>query len=442
MQETLDSQGTALLRYLVSQFSRIEASNPTTFVSYKEALDGLGLPDFATTSGLSLKNQGLDSLANWAHAKGLPAITGMIITRGTLSPGPGFFSLYGKKDPEDYEWWLSEIAKSKAFDWSEYFQENPKEQFSNSQQTTLALPRRIRDIVQDDSRIFLKSEYGVLSDFWPVVAFSSAPAARKLQREYKPGADFILYTTTAGPETEDKNLRGRLPSIMRIDKTRIYETKSVIPLTSWEWAEAHYPEKWEHAFQVLQGWEISPAPQSKDIVPSFYSVIGRYPYRGGVIEVTGDERLALLNFEIKPLKLPPFRGGYKPEIKDAVARDKVLNAEALRIANLVFNRVKISGQVVTRNAPERNAPTDFFFQVAELLRAIPLLCGLCGGEMSINAANSLLKVSPDRIDSKSGEYGPENFQLTHLACNHAKNAGTVAEFNEWLKIAAASCLLE
>jgi hypothetical protein len=33
--------------------------------------------------------------------------------------------------------------------------------------------------------------------------------------------------------------------------------------------------------------------------------------------------------------------------------------------------------------------------------------------------------------------GPENFQLAHLACNLAKNNAAVAQFQEWLNVAAA-----
>ncbi len=45
-----------------------------------------------------------------------------------------------------------------------------------------------------------------------------------------------------------------------------------------------------------------------------------------------------------------------------------------------------------------------------------------------------LQPSPDRMDSKVGDYGPANFQLAHLACNLGKNNATETEFAEWLDI--------
>jgi hypothetical protein len=119
----------------------------------------------------------------------------------------------------------------------------------------------------------------------------------------------------------------------------------------------------------------------------------------------------------------------------AMLGDRVLNEEAVRIAALIHNRVDASGSVQTHIAPLRNAPTDLTLLVAEKLREQPLSCALCGGLMFLQPANKLLQPSPDRIDSKCGSYGRENFQLAHLACNLAKNDATVAQFQEWLNIA-------
>jgi hypothetical protein len=58
--------------------------------------------------------------------------------------------------------------------------------------------------------------------------------------------------------------------------------------------------------------------------------------------------------------------------------------------------------------------------------------------MPIKPANKLLQPSPDRIDSKIGDYGPENFQLVHLACNLGKNNATTAQYDEWLAIVKAA----
>ena len=44
----------------------------------------------------------------------------------------------------------------------------------------------------------------------------------------------------------------------------------------------------------------------------------------------------------------------------------------------------------------------------------------------------MLQASPDRIDSENGAYDDENVQITHLACNLAKNQYGDDQFFEWL----------
>src|SRR5215813_150818 len=63
---------------------------------------------------------------------------------------------------------------------------------------------------------------------------------------------------------------------------------------------------------------------------------------------------------------------YRPAMKNALTlqvmrSDKVLNEEAVRIAQLIQDRVQASGNLQTRMAPSRNAPTDLILLVAERL---------------------------------------------------------------------------
>lgn len=102
------------------------------------------------------------------------------------------------------------------------------------------------------------------------------------------------------------------------------------------------------------------------------------------------------------------------------------------------SRVTASGAIFQGKRPDREAPVDFLLQVAKLLKTTPLTCALCGGLMYLKPANKLLQPSPDRIDSKLGDYGPANFQLAHLACNLGKNNASEAQFHEWLEIAKAA----
>jgi hypothetical protein len=144
-----------------------------------------------------------------------------------------------------------------------------------------------------------------------------------------------------------------------------------------------------------------------------------------VEQIDGIDILNLPGRELEPIDL------IRPE-------NEVLSREALRLAGLVFNRVQISGQTVQHRAPERTAPTDLHLQILGLLKRKPLRCALCGSTMEVENINKLLKISGDRKDSSLGDYGPNNYQLVHYACNLAKNNATELEFDEWLQKVRAS----
>jgi hypothetical protein len=60
-------------------------------------------------------------------------------------------------------------------------------------------------------------------------------------------------------------------------------------------------------------------------------------------------------------------------------------------------------------------------------------CALCGKLMRLDTTKKLFQVSPDRIVSTNPSYGADNLQITHLACNLAKNDGSTEDFEEWLQ---------
>lgn len=442
----LDSQGAALLKLLVSLLPSVDPNDPRTFTTYKEVHTRLGLQMAGPTYGTSLNAQGMGSLAEWANAQGFPAITGLITTESENRPEKGFFKYYGKDEVIGIPWWLGEVAKSKSFDWAAAIQARIGTASIATQASAGTTPGAtskpatrlfIRDIAQPDSKFFLKSEYGPLSDFWPVVAFSPLPLKSKIQRQYRSASDFIVYTGTQGDETEEP-YRGRLLSIVRIDKTKTYDTGKVIPAESWAWANEHYPGKWPYAFKVLQGWSIVGPLRSGDVIPDAYPHIGQYPYKGSVLEIENSDRQGLLDLEIVALTLTNVSTTDGTVDLNDLLKDKTLNEEAVRIAALVNSRVTASGAIFQGKKPDREAPVDFLLQVARLLKATPLTCALCGGLMYLKPANKLLQPSPDRIDSKLGDYGRENFQLVHLACNLGKNNATEAQFHEWLELAKAA----
>jgi len=110
--------------------------------------------------------------------------------------------------------------------------------------------------------------------------------------------------------------------------------------------------------------------------------------------------------------------------------------DVYRMANLITGRVKGSGMKVLEINPSRFAPTfdALKVQLKEKIRDQKNRCALCGGRLFPNRRNSMLQSSPDRIDSNNDSYSDENVQITHLACNLAKNKYSNDDFDEWLKV--------
>jgi hypothetical protein len=418
----------ALLKLLVSVLADADPANPATFITYTEVHKQLKLPLLFGNAGRSLQSQGLDSLATWTKNQGVPAITGLVVREHERDPGPGYFRANGKREVEDLHWWLDEMKRAKETDWGSYLS------VSNAIATSSASSLTIASVAQPASRFFLKSEYGPVSSEWPVVAFSAKAVGSKLQNEFNPDVDFIVYTGTGGSATLDPAHRGRLLSVLRVDTSEMLQTKEEISESNWQWAQTAYPGQWECCFRAGEAWQISDLPRSTDIVSDSYSKMGLYPNRGNVLEITGADRTALLKLRLSSISLVNPTGNESSKGQAPKMDEKQLLDEAKRIANLIYARVAVSGNTLERTAPERTAPDGLVLAVRDLLRVTPLACYLCGGLMEIAPQNKLLQPSPDRIDSGLGDYGPLNLKLAHLACNLGKNAASVAEYHEWLKI--------
>lgn len=113
---SLSQNSQRILRYLMGQLPKIVPGSPETYVGYRKIHQALDLEMLGDTWGVSLKNQGLLELAQWTKDLGAPAITGIVVTQDSYTPGDGFFVMYG--NPADpFQWWADEVAKAKAYDW-------------------------------------------------------------------------------------------------------------------------------------------------------------------------------------------------------------------------------------------------------------------------------------------------------------------------------------
>jgi hypothetical protein len=103
------------------------------------------------------------------------------------------------------------------------------------------------------------------------------------------------------------------------------------------------------------------------------------------------------------------------------------------MAQGIIDRVNRGGELAMRRNPVRIAPS-FGDLVPLLVLKWTGTCTLCGGPLFIGTDNPMLQASADRRDSANTAYDEANVQITHLACNWAKNECAPDQFDEWLAI--------
>jgi hypothetical protein len=447
MPPTLDDKGARLLEYLVRIAPRIDPSDLSTFPTYSTVHAALDIPMYGRTWGDSLDRQGMGSVANWADENGYPSITGFIISGDKGQPADGYFKYY-KRDPDaDGGWWLDEVAKAKTFNWAQVIsavnataspavQSKGAPPTPNPPQNT----RTIQELATDKSRFFLKSEWGPISNGWPALSFSKRSVGDYLNAEYNPAHDFIVYAGTSDPNrTEIPEYRQCLLSIIIAEPGEPIPTEQLVPWESWQDALKKHDKNWPYSFGVRAAWNLTDLPRAREITPIAYRALGIRSNWGGVAEILGDERKALLSLALEWVELSN-RGVVQAT---AVKRDKVrdirenipLSSAIARMEALIRGRLG-PGRTVWTTTPARSLPpnTNLIFLLYDKLAEQNNLCALCGKLMPLDTTKKLLQVSPDRRDSSNPSYGPQNLQITHLACNLAKNDGSTQDFEEWLQL--------
>lgn len=118
--QELSPEARKILEYLVVEMrrGRFLPSDPTSFCGYKETHDALDLKQVRASWGNSLRVQGLEGLALWIKAQGLPAITGLIVAEAEPRlPGSGYYRVNDVPD-DSTSWWNEQIKASILHDWS------------------------------------------------------------------------------------------------------------------------------------------------------------------------------------------------------------------------------------------------------------------------------------------------------------------------------------
>lgn len=448
MPPLLSTDGKRLLEYLIQVAGKVDPNDLATFPTYSGIHAALGLPMNGRTWGDSLDRQGMSDVAGWAVASGAPAITGFIVSSDKRQPADGFFRFYGKDPDADGNWWLNEVRGAKSFDWSIAFprvtasvkESDQQDQVTPSDVGSLRAAQRIRQLATIKSRFFLKSEWGPISESWPALSFSKRSVGDYLNDNYNPARDFIVYAGTSNRErTEIAEHRQRLLSVIVAEPGEPIPTQELVPWDSWQDALRKHNKNWPYSFGVRAAWIISEPPMAREVAPSAYRALGIRSNWGGVTEILGEEREALLDLSLEWLELP----NRTVVNATAVKRDKVrdirenpsLSGALARMEALIKGRLG-PGRTVWETKPARSLPlnTNLVILLYDKLAEQNNLCALCGKLMPLDTAKKLLQVSPDRKDSKNPSYGADNLQITHLACNLAKNDGTTEDFEDWLQL--------
>lgn len=190
--------------------------------------------------------------------QGYPSITGFIIDGEKKQPADGYFKFYGKDPDADGAWWLSEVGKAKVFPWPQnaaatktVLEASNHSQDSDKYPSALQDARTVGDLASTDSRFFLKSDWGPISEVWPALSFSKRSVGDYLNREYNPASDFIVDAGTSDPKrTENPLHRQHLLSILITEPGQPIPTEKLVPCDSWQDALKKHKKVWPYLEHV------------------------------------------------------------------------------------------------------------------------------------------------------------------------------------------------
>lgn len=296
--------------------------------------------------------------------------------------------------------------------------------------------------MKPDGRVFLKSEWGQISDEWPCLSFTKRSVGDWLRREYVAGRDVLIYVGTTSTEmTRSPEHRSRLISAVSIEPNQILETRKIVPPEVWANSNAKWGDRWPHSMAVISAANFvgPPYPAARDVIPTAYRSFAEIANRGGVVEALDDEREAVMALNVEPILLNlredvqaylALRSSVSAKLEPSVKQN------AFRMAKLIIDRVKRGGDVGVKINPIRSAPnlSDLNALLIRKWTEQRGLCALCGGKLVTGHGNRMLQPSADRIDSANGAYNDENVWITHLACNLAKNSYGTDDFEDWVAV--------
>ncbi|MDD3183427.1 MAG: hypothetical protein PHD48_11585 [Alphaproteobacteria bacterium] len=300
---------------------------------------------------------------------------------------------------------------------------------------------KIAEIIKPDSRVWIKPEWGPLSDNWPAVSFTFYKVADDLANDFRMDRDLMISIGTTNSLEVEPEYRSKLLSVTRFASKQVLRTSKIVPQRSWEEAQKNYPGQWTWGFPISELWELDPYIDAHKVCPKAYKMFA--VLRGKPVELEKDEIERLLNLTLEKMT-PSFTNNAKTAIGQQTLSelDAATKRELWRATQLVLQRINSGGDEQKRLLPIRSTSPDIDLNVcfSDIWKKQEGICPLCLAPIEIEPENKLMQMSADRIVSENGMYDENNMHITHLACNLAKNKFSVEDFHEWLEVAATNYL--
>lgn len=301
---------------------------------------------------------------------------------------------------------------------------------------------QVRDMMAEGGRVWLKSEFEPISDRWPCVSYSKRTVGKKFRAEFEAGRDMLIYVgTTSSDTTKDPDHQSRLLSAVVVHPGPDMATAALIPPEVWASTSALFRNRWQYALSVVRAADMigPPFPDAYKVVPTAYSLLGNPANFGTTVEVTGDERAAVMALDVSEIKFNlPKRVLDYLAMMTAISSttDVSLNQHLTRLAKLIIGRVERGEEKINGVYPIRHAPN--YSELVPILKTIwdrqKGECPICEGQVKLTSEHSMLQPSADRIDSANPSYDALNVQITHLGCNYAKNKFGMTDVQDWLDV--------
>ncbi|WP_213803751.1 hypothetical protein [Granulicella sp. dw_53] len=288
---------------------------------------------------------------------------------------------------------------------------------------------KLGDLLSANSRVFLKSEYGPVSNEWPAVSFSVEGYARKLAEIFDTKEDWVLFAGTDDHDLTPPEFRKKLLCVVRIRSGPPVDSGVLVDPGRLNYFQQGDPKKFAYSLQATAAWKLATLPAARDLLKEKYGVIGRGQARKSylILSPTEIDRLKDLPVARIALSVLPLDEFHLAEVIDS------LEDQFDRLLGLLTRRAQLGGTAVSRNAPIRIVKLTKQ-DLREMWAEQGGLCRLCNAAIPRSTRNFLLQVSADRTDSKVETYSRANTQLTHLGCNYGKNSADAEQFADWLRI--------